>query len=568
MADIRLETRLVGDITGEFFIPSYQRGYRWGEKEVERMLRDILENGDRPYSLQPVVVRKRETDYELVDGQQRLTTLFLIYKYLYKRSGGFMGDCKFSLEYETRDRSKAYLDDIDMSLRDDNIDFWHMANAYETIETFFNDKAPSVLTTLNQYFDKNVKVIWYEIPPQESAVDLFTRLNIGKIPLTSSELVKALFLRNDARDIMNHQEEIALQWDNIERDLHQTDLWSFLTNARQSAYPTRIDLVLDLMAPQVKDKRDEYHTFFHFDNMLKSGARLYEVWKEIQRTFLILKEWRYNHELYHKVGYLIASEYMSLADIYHDSRDMRKSEFVKYLDDKIRDSIDFGDKPYEELSYDKSADREMIERLLLLFNVESVRTVDCGKQWFPFDKHKDAHWSLEHVHAQHSEGLDSNEKRALWLKAHMGSLRAFNDDESHDLIRQMDGLLTNIEQNPKSTNVRELFDPIQQAVTGKLSLGGTDYIHRIDNMALLDCGDNAALSNYVFDAKRNLVIEWDKEGKYIPYCTKMVFFKYYTPSGDAHLHFWGAKDREAYVEAINRKLSHYLRRPIVSHTNL
>lgn len=568
MADIRLETKLVGEITGEFFIPSYQRGYRWGGKEVEMMLRDILDNGDRPYSLQPVVVRKRDSDYELVDGQQRLTTLFLIYKYLYKRSGGFMGDSKFSLEYETRDRSKAYLADIDMNLRDDNIDFWHIANAYETIENFFKDKAPSVLTTLNQYFDKNVKVIWYEIPRQESAVDLFTRLNIGKIPLTSSELVKALFLRNDAEDILKHQDEISLQWDNIERDLHEPGLWAFLTNAPQSAYPTRIDLVLDLMAPQVKEHRDEYHTFFHFDNLLKSGAKLYDVWKEIQHTFLILKEWRHNHELYHKVGYLIATEHMSLADIYHTTRSMRKSEFVDYLDDRIRDSINFGDKSYEDLSYDKSADREMIERLLLLFNVESVRTVDCGKQWFPFDKHKDSCWSLEHIHAQQSEGLDSNEKRALWIKAHIGSLKSFDDDESRNLTNQMEELLTNIEENPKSTKVRNLFEPMQQAVVDKLSEGGADYIHRIDNMALLDGGDNAALSNYVFDAKRNLVIEWDKQGKYIPYCTKMVFFKYYTPSNLSQLHFWGAKDREAYIDAINRKLSPYMNQPIASHNNL
>lgn len=568
MADIKLETKLVGDITGEFFIPSYQRGYRWGEKEVKMMLRDILDNGDHPYSLQPVVVRKRDSDYELVDGQQRLTTLFLIYKYLYKRSGGFMGDSKFSLKFQTRDRSKDYLDDIDLSLRDENIDFWHIANAYETIEDFFKDKPASVLTTLNQYFDKNVKVIWYEIPQQESAVDLFTRLNIGKIPLTSSELVKALFLRKDADDILKHQDEISLQWDNIERDLHEPSLWAFLTNAPQTAYPTRIDLVLDLMAPKAKDRRDEYHTFFHFDNLLKSGAKLYDVWKEIQHTFLILKEWRCNHELYHKVGYLIATEYMSLTDIYHTTRNMRKSEFVDYLNEQIRNSINFGDKPYEELSYDKSADREMIERLLLLFNVESARTVDCGKQWFPFDKHKDAHWSLEHIHAQQSEGLDSNEKRALWIKAHIGSLQSFNDDESRELIKCMEDLLTNIEENPKSTKVRNQFEPIQQAVVDKLSEGGADYLHRIDNMALLDGRDNAALSNYVFDAKRNLVIEWDKDGKYIPYCTKMVFFKYYTPSNHTQLHFWGAKDREAYINAINHKLSPYMHHPITSHTNM
>ena len=40
--EIVLDTKLVGSITGKFYIPSYQRGYRWGEEEVTRLLEDIL----------------------------------------------------------------------------------------------------------------------------------------------------------------------------------------------------------------------------------------------------------------------------------------------------------------------------------------------------------------------------------------------------------------------------------------------------------------------------------------------------------------------------------------------
>ena len=84
--EIVLETKLVGDIKGEFFVPSYQRGYRWGADEVTRMLDDIYANGMKKnkgkYCLQPVVVRKKGKAYELVDGQQRLTTLYLIYRYI------------------------------------------------------------------------------------------------------------------------------------------------------------------------------------------------------------------------------------------------------------------------------------------------------------------------------------------------------------------------------------------------------------------------------------------------------------------------------------------------------
>lgn len=77
--NIILETKFVADISGSFYIPSYQRGYRWSETEVVRLLDDIYQNGKKNYCLQPVVVRKKEDQYELIDGQQRLTTLYLMF---------------------------------------------------------------------------------------------------------------------------------------------------------------------------------------------------------------------------------------------------------------------------------------------------------------------------------------------------------------------------------------------------------------------------------------------------------------------------------------------------------
>lgn len=81
-----LEGRLVGKISGEFVVKSYQRGYRWGESQVNALLNDIYDNGQKAYCLQPIVVRAldNENQYELIDGQQRLTTLFLLHWYISK----------------------------------------------------------------------------------------------------------------------------------------------------------------------------------------------------------------------------------------------------------------------------------------------------------------------------------------------------------------------------------------------------------------------------------------------------------------------------------------------------
>ena len=85
-SQIILETKLVADIKGSFYVPSYQRGYRWGKDEVIRLLDDIYMNGNKNYCLQPVVDRKSDKGFELIDGQQRLTTLFILLTYIKKEN--------------------------------------------------------------------------------------------------------------------------------------------------------------------------------------------------------------------------------------------------------------------------------------------------------------------------------------------------------------------------------------------------------------------------------------------------------------------------------------------------
>jgi uncharacterized protein with ParB-like and HNH nuclease domain len=72
----KLEPRMVGKLRGTFWVPSYQRGYRWAVEDVERLLDDIWENcADKLYNLQPVVVKLRRKgvddnscEWELIMG--------------------------------------------------------------------------------------------------------------------------------------------------------------------------------------------------------------------------------------------------------------------------------------------------------------------------------------------------------------------------------------------------------------------------------------------------------------------------------------------------------------------
>lgn len=565
---IKLETKLVGAIEGKFYVPSYQRGYRWGKEEVLRLLDDIYSNGMNSYCLQPVVVRKTDDYYELIDGQQRLTTLFILLQYIQKEFKPKI-NIKYAISYETRINSAEYLKNIDEESSERNIDFYHIYQAFQTIDAWFEEQDDPVVAAddLYGYLVKYVRIIWYEVGESEDAIALFTRLNIGKIPLTSAELVKAMFLSQSGNAAMTRgkQEEISLQWDNIERELHNDSLWYFLTNSVKSAYQTRIDLILDLISEKAPDSKEKYFTFFYFDAQRNSDKDLNEIWKSIQHTFLILKDWYENHELYHKIGYLIASgKKVALQDIYDLSKGKKKSELIDALDDLIRDEISLKNSHksnYADLSYENNDDYDKISKLLLLFNVESVRQIDGQTQRFPFNQYKfqgagKVAWSLEHIHAQNSEGMRKQEQWKQWLKLHVPSVIAVKGDDTL-LLEEMQTAIN------KDGLERQEFERLEEQVISLLSAeGSTEYLHSIANLALLNTADNAALSNSTFDVKRNEIVEMDKNGQYIPYCTKMAFLKYYTPSTDNQLHFWGQPDRIAYVESINKVLEKYLDEPI------
>lgn len=290
MCDVILEARLVGDIKGQFFVPSYQRGYRWTQIEVKRLLDDIYTNGDKPYCLQPVVVKNDGNSYELIDGQQRLTTLFLIYKYMADCSGGFLGQPKFTLVYETRKSSEAFLSNegrLDTTKKDENIDYFHICTAYEVIKNWFEQRDKrSVITDFNKYLDAHVSVVWYEVGRKEDANALFRRLNIGKIPLTSSDLIKAIFMQDESVN----RKEIALLWDAMETELQEESFWLFLTDKNKRGYNTHLDLVLDLMAGNTYNSSDEYATFIYFSEQLASKKEYtVALWEDIRHTFFTLK---------------------------------------------------------------------------------------------------------------------------------------------------------------------------------------------------------------------------------------------------------------------------------------
>lgn len=562
---IQLEEKLVGDIEGNFYVPSYQRGYRWDDSQVNALLNDIFENGDKPYCLQPIVVRRDyQGRYELIDGQQRLTTLYIIYKFM--KTIFPVVDVKYTLVYETRSENSDFFNDMGNEEKaETNIDFFFIHRAYKTVEAWFAAKGPTqsiyIVTDFLKYFDKQVRVIWYELKDgtEEDAISLFTRLNIGRIPLTNAELVKALFLcesqtGKDGKALSGDRRlEISLQWDTLERELHDADFWYFLTKKKEESYPTRIELLFDFIAGKEDGVREQLFTFLYFNDRKED---LLQLWDYILRYYYRLKEWYKNDRLYHKIGYLVASGTATIDQLMTATKDMRKSEMDEYLDVEIRKSIACK-KPYGELTYDN--DYQTITNILLLFNVVSLMNNGSAAR-FPFKEFNNETWSLEHIHAQHSLKLNTQEKWRRWLEQHATSIVSLRKSLT-DVQQQADAdeLLAEIAVAVADEHLKDTtFNDLSDRVIGMLSKRGesNEYVHSLSNMALLQCSANSALNNSLFDVKRRQITEMDARGQYIPYCTKMVFMKYYSSEvqDNVSFHFWGEADRVAYIAKMNEVL--------------
>ena len=559
----------VGRITGHFIVPAYQRGYRWGEHEVKALLDDVYLDGKRDnnmnYCLQPVVVkrlnRQLEVDcFELIDGQQRLTTVYLIYYYLRQKLGEDIS-LPFHLTYMTRPGSTEYLRNPTLDKKDDNIDFFHMYVALQCINEWFQAAAKRagmapvfVWTKVYGHLQKEVHVIWYDAGAADPTT-LFIRLNVGRIPLTNGELVKALLLARSGDQKLadkSQQIEIATQWDMIERELQKDEFWAFLTNEPGTIYPTRIEFLFDLVAKKPMGEKDRFYTFLHFKKLMESpvGGNAQSVWKLIRERYYLLREWFEDHELYHKIGYLVAIG-VGLSELMDASEERcTRSGLKVFLDASIRKTLDLDESGVRELSYDNHY--EKCDRLLLLFNVESVSLLKHSSERYPFHSHKEEKWSLEHIHAQNAEPLTTQDQWKSWLRDSNRALAALHlPDSAEDMERQ--ALVDEIEIAVKDEVTRPIFNAFAPHVMKFLHpAGAVDAVHSIANLALLSSRVNSSLKNAAFQAKRLRIIEMDRKGMFIPICTRRAFLKYYTDAGSQQMHLWGLEDQNSYL---NKMLS-------------
>ena len=603
----------------KFFIPSYQRGYRWTEQQVKDLLNDIkefIDNGtNNIYCIQPLVVKERDQDilskikkansidevkqfllgsWEVIDGQQRLTTIKIILTVLQEKS--------YELEYETRTESKDFLNDISIKNNaeaESNIDFYHMHKAYVTISNWFNGKDESLKTMFLETIKSKVQFIWYETKE--------AHLNIGKIALTDSELIKALFLnasnfKNQDQDSVRLQQiEIANEWDEIEYTLQNDEFWLFIQNELKYSKPTRIDYIFDLIRKQdalelkelltentkisninldekelkkiVNEKYSEeigidehtifryFYLYFNLNKHKIDSEWLRQTWLIIKRYFLIFKEWFNDLELYHYVGFLVerGEKIESLIKKY----DGEKESFVNYVKIRIKDNLKSCNNLQQE--YEKGKPKTACYPILLLYNLQTViaqnKKLEENKYGmsifykFPFHLMKKESWDMEHIDSDTTNPLIKFSDQKEWLT---DCLKEISDDnikreilqfiKAKDQPEDFDNLAFKIDQYINK-GCERLQEPKKE--------GDINQKNLIWNYCLLDSSTNRSYGNAIFPAKRRRIIQKDKGENgvsFIPPCTKNVFLKYYNQQTNV-LRCWERQDAKAYLMDINNVLS-------------
>jgi len=651
MVDNRLlETKHVADLLDmHFHIPNYQRGYRWECKHIEALLDDLyafsvqmseMENkAGKFYCIQPlaVVVNKQlstkdEIVYDVIDGQQRLTTLYLILSYLQDARkflcSGSLTTAIFSLKYESRDSeffdNEEYKNsDIKNAIR--NIDFFYMTRAYKAIGEWFEKKQINKALILEILIPKkykmitglkgeelmktkesndkenDVRFIWYEVPSEDNAesIEVFSQLNYGKTALTATELVKALLFQCDIytkdKSLMH---EIAFrrscEWDIMEKQLQDPFMWSMFM-PDEYYFASHITIVLLLVSNNLYTELLEKNQNLKIDKNSKDfiyqvcnkylgtnkegdyASYVEKVWKKIQSTYTALYNWYKNPDTYHLIGLLIwlkeykakdfdnAKRFMLIESMMNEYSAKSKNEFIGYLKQQIASIIHIdknintkeGVIPWGLAHINYNDNALQLIRILVLFNVEDVRTKQDESARFPFHLLRRFNvTSLEHIHPQNliidNIKLDTLTK---WLDVKTKSLHQLGNKKYDQDIAKLKTLIKD------EASYKENKDEAQAIISkidkefDELAHMSENQMHTLYNMALVDKDTNSALSNNLLDRKREILRDYqERKETYVLPTTQKVFSKYYSPTKEDNVlpKLWTISDRDAYFKAIKK----------------
>ena len=290
-----------------FIVPQYQRPYVWQEENIQELIDDLyyaFENKQNSEYFLGALVLKRTTEkefreYEILDGQQRLTTLCMMmavirdlikkpqYKYtlsqmIYQEENELLKvPSRNRIKYNTRGKVKDFVKDYIIANgstrkrdlvnyhEDTNISVSNMAKAISTMHTIFENKEN--LESFAVFLLNNVLFIYVSTDNTEDAFRLFTILNDRGIPLSNADILKSINIGEISEEDLD---EYSKHWEYLEEKYHK-GFDRFLSFVR----------TILLKNKPSSNLLDEYEKNIYQKNILKKGKNTIDFLIELDGIY-------------------------------------------------------------------------------------------------------------------------------------------------------------------------------------------------------------------------------------------------------------------------------------------
>lgn len=440
----------------------------------------------------------------------------------------------------------------------------------------------------------------------------FQNINQGRIPLSCSELIKALFLGHifeshkidnnyrfayssdgyglfipidpikERQSLTRLQNIIAKEWDDIETVLMHDEFYSFVCPEKDRSI-NRMDFLFEVVCGNEKYKKyktdDPFNAIYERikdDKKSNIVDTISHCWNEVVKCFNRMQKLYYDFDAYHLVGFCICEDINISNDFYEYCNDDEKLDNLKkIIREKIRRKVfkdcDDIDEDLKKLKYDV-ANKDKIKEILLLHNLQSYSFKNLR---FPFDLYDGGkNYDIEHIHAT-AEEKANKKSRYEWFENNYSYIKREKDKlkDSNDLKK----LFVSFENAYKGNNLDEFKKDEEFNELRKIMINvylDNDYAKEdlstddgIKNLCLLDSTTNRTYKNSLFITKRKMILkkakgEMDKEDYVYPLllCTERIFLKFYSNvDSDDNLNFWTKNNREAYLKDISKKVTDFLK---------
>lgn len=272
--EIGFDKQTIADVFKHWYtVPSYQRHYVWDSDNVHDLLSDFELNyqkhKDDEYFLGSYIYQDKGNEYDLLDGQQRITTLFLLFaflrdcdktpkeikkpcgEYIFQEANVMEGiEEQVRLKYAIRGNVGQFISDniVNTNIsemwdkfgveRDKNANesIRHICNTLLCIKSFFESHPNIDITSYAKYICTKVVMIYVSADTLEDAFRLFSIMNDRGLKLSNSDILKSSNLEKITKD--SEMNKCAKQWEELQSNLG-SNFDRFLSYVRMTLLKSR-----------------------------------------------------------------------------------------------------------------------------------------------------------------------------------------------------------------------------------------------------------------------------------------------------------------------------------------